>query len=109
MDTRPQAPPGNPHRLENCGYVRVRNDAAKDSLWVVKKSRQAVYAKSDLSISDRLKAASNLAHPPGTGASGFNGPTGDTGPGAGSQGPAGPTGGTNPAANDNAIIDAIAT
>jgi hypothetical protein len=87
-----------PHRLENCGYVRVGNSAAKDGLWVVNNSRQAVYAKSDLSISDRLKAASNLAHPPGTGASGFNGPTGDTGPGAGSQGPAGPTGGPHDAA-----------
>ena len=50
-----------PHRLEKCGYVQVRNDAAKDGLWVIKGSRQVVYAKSELSISDRFKAASDLA------------------------------------------------
>jgi len=50
-----------PHRLEKCGYVQVRNDAAKDGLWVIKGSRQVVYANSELSISDRFKAASNLA------------------------------------------------
>jgi hypothetical protein len=38
-----------PHRLETCGYVPVRNGAAKDGLWVVEGSRQAIYAKSDLS------------------------------------------------------------
>ena len=50
-----------PHRLEKCGYVQVRNDAAKDGLWVINGSRQVVYAKSELSISDRFKAASELA------------------------------------------------
>ena len=50
-----------PHRLEKCGYVQVRNDAAKDGLWVINGSRQVVYAKSELSISDRLKVASDLA------------------------------------------------
>jgi hypothetical protein len=48
-----------PHRVEKCGYVQVRNDAAKDGLWVIK-GRLVVYAKSELSISDRLKAASEL-------------------------------------------------
>jgi hypothetical protein len=52
-----------PHRLEKCGYVPVRNEAAQDGLWVINGSRQVVYAKSDLSVSDRFKAASHLAHP----------------------------------------------
>jgi hypothetical protein len=51
-----------PHRLEKCGYVQVRNDVAKDGLWVLNGSRQAVYAKSELSVSDQLKAANDLAH-----------------------------------------------
>jgi Family of unknown function (DUF5906) len=50
-----------PHRLEKCGYVPVRNDAAKDRLWVINGSRQAVYARSELPASDRFKAASDLA------------------------------------------------
>jgi hypothetical protein len=49
-----------PHRLESCGYVPVRNDAAKDGLWKIKGARQAIYAKAELSVSDRLKAASAL-------------------------------------------------
>jgi hypothetical protein len=49
-----------PHRLEACGYVPVRNDAAKDGLWKIKGARQVVYAKADLSIGDRLSAASRL-------------------------------------------------
>ena len=49
-----------PHRLEKCGYVPVRNDAASDGLWVINGRRQAVYAKSTLSIRDRHTAASNL-------------------------------------------------
>lgn len=50
-----------PHRLESCGYVPVRNDAAKDGLWVIKSKRQAIYAKADLSISARLKTAGDLS------------------------------------------------
>jgi hypothetical protein len=50
-----------PHRLEKCGYVQVRNNNAKDGLWVINGSRQVVYARSDLSAADRLKAASELA------------------------------------------------
>ena len=38
-----------PHRLEKCGYVQVRNDNAKDGLWVIDGSRHVVYARSDLS------------------------------------------------------------
>ena len=50
-----------PHRLEKCGYVQVRNNNAKDGLWVIDGSRHVVYARSDLSAADRLKAASELA------------------------------------------------
>jgi hypothetical protein len=46
-----------PHRLEGCGYVPVRNDAADSGLWVINRTRQVVYAKATLSIRDRLKAA----------------------------------------------------
>ena len=49
-----------PHRMEKCGYVRVRNDLAKDGLWVINGTRQVVYAKSKLSISDRKTAVREL-------------------------------------------------
>jgi hypothetical protein len=49
-----------PHRLEKCGYTPVRNGAADDGLWKVNGARQVIYAKSDLSLSDRFKAASIL-------------------------------------------------
>jgi hypothetical protein len=43
--------------MEECGYVRVRNEAAKDGLWVIIGKRQAIYARSNLSIRDRIDAA----------------------------------------------------
>jgi hypothetical protein len=49
-----------PHRLESCGYVPVRNDAAKDGLWKIKGARQVIYVKAELSVSDRLRAAGAL-------------------------------------------------
>jgi hypothetical protein len=49
-----------PHRLEKCGYVPVRNADAKDGLWVISAKRQAVYARNDLSIRDRLSAVNEL-------------------------------------------------
>jgi hypothetical protein len=49
-----------PHRLERCGYVSVRNPDAKDGYWVINGTRQSVYAKSSLSMSDQLAAASKL-------------------------------------------------
>ncbi|MCS3497483.1 hypothetical protein M2189_003558 [Bradyrhizobium japonicum] len=49
-----------PYRFEQCGYVPVRNDAAKDGLWVIGRARQVVYAKASLSVSDRLGAAQRL-------------------------------------------------
>ena len=50
-----------PHRLEKVGYVPVRNDGAEDGLWKLNGKRQAVYAKSALSISDRFRAAKALS------------------------------------------------
>jgi hypothetical protein len=50
-----------PYRFEQCSYVPVRNEAAKDGLWVINKVRQVVYAKSSLSLRDRLAAAHRLA------------------------------------------------
>jgi len=49
-----------PHRLEKCGYVCVRNDGADDGLWKFNGRRQAVYAKSTLSIRDRIAAVNKL-------------------------------------------------
>ena len=47
-----------PFRLENAGYVPVRNEAAKDGLWKVSGKRQAIYARRELSVSERASAAS---------------------------------------------------
>jgi hypothetical protein len=41
------------HRLAECGYVPVRNEAAKDGLWKIRGARQVVYAKSTLTIRGR--------------------------------------------------------
>ena len=49
-----------PYRLEQCDYVPVRNDAAKDGLWKINGVRQAVYAKSTMTIRDRHMAAVKL-------------------------------------------------
>jgi hypothetical protein len=49
-----------PHRLEQCGYSPVRNDNANDGLWKIGERRQAVYAKSELSVRDRIAAANAL-------------------------------------------------
>jgi Family of unknown function (DUF5906)/Bifunctional DNA primase/polymerase, N-terminal len=50
-----------PHRLEKCGYVQVRNDAAADGLWKINGRRQAIYAKNTLLVARQLKAARELA------------------------------------------------
>jgi len=54
-----------PYRFEQCGYVPVRNEAAKDGLWVINNKRQRVYAKASLSPRDRLDAAQRLSRPYG--------------------------------------------
>jgi Family of unknown function (DUF5906) len=45
-----------PHRLEKCGYVPVRNDAADDGLFKIKGRRQVIYASDRLTLGDRLRA-----------------------------------------------------
>ena len=50
-----------PHRLETCGYTPVRNAAADDGLFKIRRRRQAVYAKTALPMGERLRAAYALA------------------------------------------------
>jgi hypothetical protein len=49
-----------PYRLEKCGYVPVRNDVAKDGLWVINQKRQAIYAKASLPLRGQHSAARAL-------------------------------------------------
>jgi len=49
-----------PHRLEAAGYEPVRNQNVKDGLWKVGGKRQMAYAKTELSIRDRIIAAEKL-------------------------------------------------
>jgi hypothetical protein len=49
-----------PYRLENAGYVQVRNDAAQDGLWKINGRRQVIYARNNLSAAERLRAARQL-------------------------------------------------
>jgi hypothetical protein len=50
-----------PYRMEQCGYVRVRNDSSEEGLWVIEGKRQAIYGKATLSTRDQLAAARRLA------------------------------------------------
>lgn len=50
-----------PHRLEAVGYVPVRNQAAKDGLWVIDGRRQSIYVRSDLPPRERHAAAMRIA------------------------------------------------
>lgn len=50
-----------PHRLENCGYIVVRNEAVKDGRWKVSGRNQTIYAKAELPLRDRVAAAGRLA------------------------------------------------
>jgi hypothetical protein len=49
-----------PYRLEQCGYVPVRNPTASDGLWKITGKRQAIYAKADLALREQLKAARTI-------------------------------------------------
>lgn len=49
-----------PHRLEECGYVPVRNTQANDGLWKVGGKRTAIYAKKELAPADRAEAARRM-------------------------------------------------
>jgi hypothetical protein len=49
-----------PRRFEKCGYVPVRNTDANDGLWVIKRKRQVIYARANLSPREQLAAAQAL-------------------------------------------------
>ena len=50
-----------PHRLEQCGYVPVRNPSdVRDGQWKIAGKRQTVYAKQNLSLRNQLAAAQAL-------------------------------------------------
>lgn len=53
-----------PHRMEQCGYVPVRNPDADSGLWRIGGARQTVYALRDLSMRDQIAAAQRLTTPP---------------------------------------------
>ncbi len=53
-----------PHRLEQCGYVPVRNSDRQNGLWVVNGVRQVIYAREELSPRDRYAAAAELVKGP---------------------------------------------
>jgi hypothetical protein len=46
-----------PHRLEECGYVAVRNEHTKDGLWKINGKRQVIYGKDSLTDHARTAAA----------------------------------------------------
>jgi len=50
-----------PHRMEECGYVAVRNSGASDGLWAMGGKRTAIYARKELSIRERHEAAERMA------------------------------------------------
>jgi hypothetical protein len=49
------------HRITAAGYSVARNDVAKDGLWVVAGARKTIYAKTSLSVADRVSEAGKLA------------------------------------------------
>jgi hypothetical protein len=50
-----------PRRREAAGYAPVRDQAAKDGLWVIDGRRQSIYVRSDLRPRDRHAAAMPIA------------------------------------------------
>jgi hypothetical protein len=50
-----------PHRLERCGYVPVKNPAAKDGVWKINGKREWIYARAELPLARRIAAARELA------------------------------------------------
>jgi hypothetical protein len=45
-----------PHRMEECGYVKVPNPDADDGLWKAGDRRQTIYGRTDLSPKEQLSA-----------------------------------------------------
>jgi hypothetical protein len=52
-----------PHRIEAAGYVSVRAEV-NHGLWIIDGKRQAIYARRELSINERYRAASARAKRP---------------------------------------------
>jgi len=51
-----------PHRMDDCGYVAVRNpDAPADGLWKLGARRQVIYARKELMDRERAGSAFELA------------------------------------------------
>lgn len=44
------------HRLESCGYTRVRNPDAKNGLWRIDSEKQAAYARSNMTLREQIEA-----------------------------------------------------
>ncbi len=53
-----------PHRFEAAGYVATRSPSREDGRWVVNGKQQTIYARRELSIHDRIAAASKRAGQP---------------------------------------------
>jgi hypothetical protein len=49
-----------PLKMESAGYVPVRNESARDGLWKVGGKRRVVYARSELTLRDRIVAVNEL-------------------------------------------------
>lgn len=49
-----------PHRFEACGYVPVRNPDAESGLWRIGGERQVIYGRTQLSLSEQIRAAREL-------------------------------------------------
>lgn len=46
-----------PHRMEQCGYVSVRNPSRNDGRWLIGETRHTIYCRVELSVRDRHLAA----------------------------------------------------
>jgi Family of unknown function (DUF5906) len=51
-----------PHRLEQCGYVPVRNNAANDGFFAINGRRQVIYGRCDLSLNEKIAAAERFVN-----------------------------------------------
>ena len=49
-------PKAVPHRLNDCGYVRVAKPGSENGRWMIAGKRQNVYGRKDLSTKDRVAA-----------------------------------------------------
>jgi hypothetical protein len=49
-----------PHRMEECGYVPVRNETRRDGLWLLGGTPQVIYSRGELAFRDRHAAAADL-------------------------------------------------